>query len=264
MAVEIFHHDAIPQDALAPAMKFLLTKWDTLSVMNRLSLPAITENATFNITDNSNYMIPAGDDFFYMHMGRNISTAIGEDHTGRLMSPVNDTVAHDLLDAYRQAAAAEKPVFIRFTTDRARNALVWERLLLPVPVAGLGTLLICYSEVLSHHQEVFEYLFQKARNAWIVTYPIFNRGQLDDGWVLLMNDAARAAFSFDKPIRNLRLREFALFQFGELWERLRESYGRANPRASVGFEQLDLELFKVNKLLAYRFDRNSVGAGKLP
>jgi len=71
-------------------------------------------------------------------------------------------------------------------------------------------------------------------------------------------------YSQHKYEARLRLREFALFQFGELWERLRESYGRANPRASVGFEQLDLELFKVNKLLAYRFDRNSVGAGKLP
>jgi hypothetical protein len=264
MAVEVFHHDIIPQDALAPAMKFLMTKWNTLSVMQKLSLPAITENGTFNITDNSATMIPAGDDFFFMNMGKNIAAAIGENLTGRLISAVNDTIAHDLIDAYRQAVAAEKPLFMRFTTDFARNALVWERLVLPVPVDGLGTLLVCYSEVPSHHQDVFEYLFYKARNAWIVTYPIFSSGTLDDGWVLLMNDAARAAFSYDRPIRSLRLREFALFQFGELWERLRESYARADPRASVGFEQLDLELFKVNRLLAYRFDRNSVGLGKLP
>jgi hypothetical protein len=156
---------------------------------------------------------------------------------------------------------AEKPAFVRFTSDFAQNALVWERLVLPVAVNGLGTMLVCYSEVLSHHQEVFEHLFHNARNPWIVTYPIFCGGSLDDGWVLLMNDAARAAFSYDRPIKNLRLRDFALFQFGELWERLRDSYQRANPRATVGFDELDLELFKVNRLLAYRFDRSTAAPG---
>jgi hypothetical protein len=258
MAVEIFHYDAIPQDALAPAMKFLLTKWNTLSVMNKLSLQALTENTTFNIADNSVYMIPAGDDFFFMHVGKNVAAAIGQDFTGRLISTVNDTIAPDLLDAYQQAVAQGKPVFLRFTSHIAQNALVWERLLLPVPVDRIGTLLVCYSEVLSHHQEVFEYLFQNARNPWIVTYPIFRSGDLDDGWVLLMNAAARAAFPFEAAIKNLRLRDLALFQFGELWERLRDSYARAEPRATVSFDQVDLELIKVNRLLAFRFDRNTV------
>jgi hypothetical protein len=258
MAVEIFHYDSIQQDALAPAMKFLLTKWNTLSVMNKLTLQAITENVTFNISDNSVYMIPVGDDFFFMHVGKNVAAAIGQDFTGRLISTVNDTIAHDLSDAYQQAIAQAKPVLLRFTSNLAQNALVWERLLLPVSVDGMGTLLVCYSEVLSHHQEVFEYLFQNARNPWIVTYPIFRSGELDDGWVLLMNAAARTAFPFEVATKNLRLRDLALFQFGELWERLRESYARANPRATVPFDQLDLDLIKVNRLLAFRFDRHAV------
>jgi hypothetical protein len=180
-----------------------------------------------------------------------------------LMSATNPNIASDLRDAYHQAVSQTKPVFLRFTSDVAENALVWERLVLPVSVDGLGTLLVCYSEVLSHHQDVFEFLFHKARNPLIITYPIFSSGVLDDGWVLLMNDAARAAFSYEQPIKNLRLRDFALFQFGELWERLRESYGRADPRALVGFDQVDLELIRVNQLLAYRFDRNTAPPGAL-
>ena len=257
MAVEIFHYDSIPQDALTPAMKFLLTKWNTLSVMNKLTLQAITENASYPIVENSAYMIPSGDDFFFMHMGKSVTAAVGRDFTGRMLSTVNDTIARGLIDAYQQAVTQQKPAFLRFTTDIAQNALVWERLVLPVPVDGMGTILVCYSEVLSHQQEVFEYLFQNARNPWIVVYPIFSEGLLDDGWVLMMNAAARAAFPFESPARNLRLRELSLFQFGELWERLRESYARANPRATVPFEQLDLDLIKVNRLLAFRFDRHS-------
>ena len=256
MAVEIFHYDSLPQDALTPGMKFLLTKWNALSAINKLTLQAITENASFNIADNSAYMIAAGGDFFFMHVGRDIQSAIGQDFTGRMLSTINDTVAQDLIDAYQQATAQAKPIFMRFTSSFAQNALVWERLVLPVPVSELGTILVCYSEVLSHQQEVFEYLFRSARNLWIISYPIFNAGELDDGWVLLMNEAARAAFSYNRPIANLRLRELSLFQFGELWGRLREGLARANPRATVRFDQLEMELIKMNRLVAFRFDRN--------
>jgi hypothetical protein len=237
MAVEIFHYDDIPQATLPPAMTFLLTKWNTLSAMGRLTLQAIAEGSSVNVADNSAYMVPAGDDFYFTHMGRNISTTIGG----------------DLLDAYRQVAAQEKPAFLRFTSSYAQNALVWGRLVLPIPVPGLGQLLVCYSEVASHQQGVYEFLFNKARYPWVVTYPIFNNArELDDGWVLLMNDSARAAFGYHRPIGNLRLRELSLFQFGRLWTGLRECYAAAGPRLSVAFDQLEIELVKVNNLLAYR------------
>jgi len=259
MAVEIFHLESIPQDALPPAMKFLLTKWNTLSVMNKLTLQAITESTSFNVRDNSSYMIPAGDDFFHIHMGDNVRAAIGQDFTGRLLSSVDDTVARDLVDAYQQAVAQEKPIFMRFTSSFSESALVWERLVLPVPIAHVGMILVCYSEVLSHQQEVYAYLFEHARRPWIVTYPIFDaERRLDDGWILLMNDAARAAFSPDRPVRNLRLRDLSLFQFGPLWPALRDRYALADPRATVTFDRLELELLKLNHLVAYRFDKAAV------
>jgi hypothetical protein len=264
MAVEVFHFDSIPQDALSPAMKFLLTKWSSLSVMKRLTLQAITESASFNVRDNSTYMIPAGDDFFFMHMGENVRAAVGQDFTGQMLSALEDQVAHDLIDSYQQAVAQEKPIFMRFTSSFAENALIWERLVLPVPIPRLGMILVCYSQVLSHQQEVYAYLFKQARRPWIVTYPIFNGArELDDGWVLLMNDAARTAFSPDRPIRNLRLRDLSLFQFGPLWTALRERYALADPRATVIFDQLELELLKLNHLVAYRFDKAAVAGAML-
>ena len=177
-------------------MRFLLTKWTTLAGMSKLALQTITDSTNFNIADNSAYMVSAGDDFFFMHMGKAVQAAIGENLTGRLLSEVNDTVARDLLEAYREAAARQQPVFMRFTSSIAQNALVWQRLVLPIPVPRLGTILVCHTEVLSHHHTVFELLFKTARHPGLVTYPIFNNArELDDGWVLLMNDAARAAFS---------------------------------------------------------------------
>src|SRR5262249_22812889 len=138
MAVEIFHYDCIPQNALPPAMKFLLTKWNTLSVMQKLTLQAIAESSSVNVLDNSAYMVPAGEDFYFMHVGKNVQAAIGLDHTGKLLSTVNTVIGQDLLDAYAQAAAQERPIFMRFTSATAQNALVWERLVLPIPVHRLG------------------------------------------------------------------------------------------------------------------------------
>src|SRR5262245_4729337 len=258
MAVEMLVYELSPRDSLGPGMQFLLTKWNTLSEMNKLTLQALTENTSFNVVDNSAYMLTAEDDFFYMHMGANVRSAIGRDRTGQLLSALPNAITHDLLVAYRQAVAQEKPLFLRFTSPHAQNALVWERLVLPIQVARLGTILVCYSEVLSHHHDVFEYPFRNARHPSFVTYPIFNGGQngnqqLDDGWVLLMNEAARAAFSYDEPIGNLRLRELPLFQFGELWTQLRERYAQANPHATVKLDRVELDLIKVKRLLAFRF-----------
>jgi hypothetical protein len=253
MAVEVLHHDCIAQDSLSPTMTFLLTKWNSLAAMGKLTLQALTESQSFNVADNCAYMIPAGADFFFMHVGKNVQAAIGQDFTGRMLSSLNDTVANDLADAYRQAAEEGKPMFMRFTSSIAQNALVWERLVLPVPLAGLGTILVCYSEVLSHQQDVYAHLFRHARYPWIVTWPIFTAArELDDGWVLMMNDAARAAFGHERPIANLRLRELPLFQFGELWTRLRERHAVAAPRVTVAFERLEIELVRIGRLLAYR------------
>src|SRR5262249_21696339 len=98
----------------------------------------------------------------------------------------------------------------------------------------------------------------------IITYPIFDSGQeLDDGWVLLMNDAARAAFSYRQPIGNLRLRELPLFQFGQLWAQLRARYASANPHATVSLDRVELDLIKVKRLLALRFGLVANASGAL-
>jgi hypothetical protein len=197
-------------------------------------------------------------------MGSNVRAAIGADRTGRLLSTVGTAITRDLCGAYRQAVEQGKPIFLRFTSPAAQNALVWERVVLPIPVEPLGAILVCYSEVLSHHQDVFEYLFMNARHPSLVTYPIFNPAQeLDDGWVLLMNNSARAAFAYDRPIGNLRLRELPLFQFGELWAQLRARYASANPHVTVSLDRVELDLIKVKRLLAYRFSIGAATSGAL-
>jgi hypothetical protein len=254
MAIEIFQESSIPQGSLTPAMKFLLTKWTTLSAMNQLSLQALTDSPTYDIRNNGTYMIGAGDDFFFMHVGEKVKAAIGTDFTGRMLSSINDPVAVDLIDAYRQAVEQQAPIFLRFTSSVHHDALLWERLVLPVPVERLGIILVCFSEVLGKQQDVYQHLFRQARYPYIIVYPILTaEGAFDDGWILLMNAAAEQAFNITIPIRNLRMREMPLFQFGQVWALLRDKLPMTQPRVSVGFDRLEIDLIKVDHLLAIRF-----------
>lgn len=254
MAIEIFQEASIPQGSLTPAMKFLLTKWTTLSAMNKLTLQALTDSPTYDIPAYGTYMVSAGDDFFYMHIGEKVRAAIGQDFTGRMLSSLDDPVVPDLTDAYRQAVEQQVPLFLRFTSAVTHDALLWERLVLPVPTPPLGTILVCFSEVLGRQQDVYEHLFRKARYPYIIVYPIFNaEGAFDDGWILLMNEAAEQAFNIREPIRNLRLRELPLFQFGQVWALLRKHFPLAQPRVSMTFDRLEIDLIKVDHLLAIRF-----------
>ena len=67
-------------------------------------------------------------------------------------------------------------------------------------------ILVCYSEQVSHHREVYEYLFQNSPEAMVVASPISNDvGDAMDGWVVMMNDAARRLLNFDDSIGSLRL-----------------------------------------------------------
>ena len=71
------------------------------------------------------------------------------------------------------------------------NVLLWERIILPVPVGPNGAILVCYSEVMSHQAEIYEYVFMHSPIPMLTIYPIFAPdGALDDGWIVLINQLA--------------------------------------------------------------------------
>jgi hypothetical protein len=58
----------------------------------------------------------------------------------------------------------------------------------------------------------------------------------------------------------LRLREMPLFQFGQIWTLLRDKFPVAQPRVNVTFDRLEIDLIKVNHLLAIRFGAGMAAA----
>lgn len=216
MAIEVFQGASIPRELSSGAMEFLWAKWRALNATNSLSLQRLTEESSHKLRAHSTYVLSTGEDFVYMYVGEAIQAAAGFNPTGQLLSASDRVIARDLLAVYRQAAKTMAPSFARFT-GVSNGGQIWQGLVLPIRLAPGTVLLICYSELVSHQTEVCEYLFKTAREPMIVASPIANElGDVNDGWVVLMNDAARDLLNFREGISNLRLKHLPALRGLEL------------------------------------------------
>jgi len=206
MAIEVFQGGSIPRELSSGAMEFLWAKWRALNATNSLSLQRLTEESSHQLAANSTYMITAGDDFVFMYVGEVVQAAAGINRTGQLISRSDNPIARDLLAVYRQCAKTLMPSFVRFSGTQSGHR-IWQGLVLPIKLAPGTVLLVCYSELVSHQSEVCEHLFQTSRDAMLIASPIANEaGDVNDGWVVMMNDAAREFLDFRDSIGNLRLK----------------------------------------------------------
>jgi PAS domain-containing protein len=212
MAIEVFHGASIPRELSSAAMEFLWAKWKTLSATNDLTLQRLTEESNHTLRDNSTFMMSVGDDFVHMYVGLNIQHALGYNPTGHMLSASDSQVSRDLLELYRHAAKHLLPSFVRTTGPRFRSGEIWQGLTLPIKLADGVVILVCYSEQVSHHREVYEYLFQNSPEAMLVASPIANDvGDAVDGWVVMVNDAARRLLDFSDSIGSLRIKHLPQF-----------------------------------------------------
>jgi len=208
MAIEVFHGASIPKELSSAAMEFLWAKWRTLSATKALTLQRLTEESTHPLRDNSIFMTSVGDDFVHLYVGQAVQDALGANPTGQLLSAGTNPIARDLLELYRHTAKNLVPSFVRTTGPRLSDGDIWQGLVLPIRLTEGVVVLVCYLEQVSHHREVYEYLFQNAPDAMVVASPICNDvGDALDGWVVMINDAARRLLNFRDSIANLRLKQ---------------------------------------------------------
>jgi hypothetical protein len=233
MAIELSYGAAIVTATTSPAIKFLISKWSALNAAGKLDIQLLTEGS-YDVPSKSLYMIPIGDDFLYMHVGAKVRESLGNDFTGRLLSTIGDQVSRDLHDAYAATIKYRGPIYVRFTSPRPENVLLWERIILPVPVGPNGAILVCYSEVMSHQAEIYEYVFMHSPIPMLTIYPIFAPdGALDDGWIVLINQLAREVFAVPDITGNRRLRELKAFQRPDFWADIAALYPQSDPPGTV-------------------------------
>lgn len=221
MAIEVFHGTVIPRDMATAGLEYVWTKWRTLAGTGGLNLHRLTEEGDPALRERFHYLLPTGDDFTYVHIGRAMQDSIIPGPDGTVLTRSDNDFVRDFAEVYRRVLREMVPAFIRFTGPRTRPGNLWQQIVMPVPLAEGTTLIVCYSEMVSHQIEIYEHLFRTAHEALAVACPITNdAGHVIDGWVLMMNDRAREFLGFDGDIGNLRLSGLAAFDGIDFWGRI--------------------------------------------
>jgi hypothetical protein len=217
MAIEVFQGGSIPRELSSGAMEFLWAKWKTLNATNSLSFQRLLEESHLPVRANLICMLQTGDDFIYMYVGKALQGWMGVNPTGWSLSASGNPVSRDLLEVYRQSAKTGTPSFVRFATSRGSGNLL-QGLVLPIRLTAETALVIGYAEESNLQSDVCEFLFQTSTEAMMIASPIANDvGDVLDGWVVMMNDAARELLDFRDGIGNLRLKhlpQLQKFNFG--------------------------------------------------
>jgi PAS domain-containing protein len=262
MAIEVFQGGSIPRELTSGAMEFLWAKWRALNATGGLSLQRLTEESSYQLAANSTYMITVGDDFVFMYIGEAIQAEAGTNRTGQLISRSDNPIARDLLAVYRQSAKTLMPSFVRFSGAR-NGRRIWQGLVLPIKLAPGTVLLVCYSELISHQSEVCEHLFQTSRDAMLIASPIANEaGDVLDGWVVMMNDAAREFLGFQDSIGNLRLKHLPLVKDLEFRFKLHPPVAPGSVTTVTNGDGYAAEIIRFAHVFAMRL--TGEGKGKAP
>lgn len=144
MTIEVFPTTSIPQDALSPASEYLLAKWKTLKATGGLTLQRLTEEASYEIAENSIYLIEAGGDFAFMYVGQNVQDRLGINLTGALLSSRTEDVAAELATVYARVLEADAPALVRYITMQDDRSTLWQRMVLPLRIGNIA-MLVCFS-----------------------------------------------------------------------------------------------------------------------
>jgi hypothetical protein len=258
MAIEVFQGGSIPRELSSGAMEFLWAKWKTLHATGGLTFQRLLEESHLPLRTNLICIVQSGDDFVYMYVGKAVQASMGLDPTGRLLSTSDNPITHDLLEVYRHAARTGAPSFVRFAgsddSGRIRQGLV-----LPITLAPNTVLLVGYSEEISLQSEVCEYLFRGADDAMVIASPITDDvGNVIDGWVVMMNDAARDLLNFRDGIGNLRLKNLPQLQGFSLDFKLHPPVPLGTRSRLVPVQGLGGEVIRFTCAFALRLNRLDV------
>jgi PAS domain-containing protein len=221
MAIEVFHVASIPRELATAGLEYIWIKWRTLNATSALTLQRLVDESDPPLHDRCYYLMPTGDDFACIYVGKDVEDVIRRDPTGTLLSLDEGAVTRDLADIYRRVIRDMAPAFIRFTAPRSPPGTLWHQAILPVRISDTTVILVCYTDLVSHQLEVYEHLFRTAAEAMAVASPITNdAGHVTDGWVLMMNDRAREMLGYQGPLANLRLSALPQFDGIDLWGRI--------------------------------------------
>jgi PAS domain-containing protein len=260
MAIEVYNGTFIPRDLATADLEYIWAKWRTLSATGDLTVRRLVDESNPPLHDRCVYLMPTGDDFSYIYVGRALHDAIIRGPTTTLLGRGDSVVNRDLAEVYRRVIRDMAPAFVRFTSTHSPPGTLWHQVIMPVRISDGAVMLVCCMELVSHQLEVYEHLFRTARDAIAVACPITNdAGHVTDGWVMMMNDRARDLLNFRGPVGNTRLSTLPQFDGIDLWGRI---YA---PRSAVTTtfattQHFDIEILRFPHVFGLRLNPKSPAA----
>jgi len=222
MLNRVIYGDDILARAKSLSIKALYIKWKTLSQLKRLTLTDFLENDD-KIASRLVVLLVTDNDYACIYQGKEHRQALGRNLSGHLLSQSDNRVAREVHATYEQVRETRIPIRIIYASEGAQSAVGWERLILPIVIAGEVRLILSYSEPLNSAVDVHDFLFDNSPHMLIVALPISDYDDaIVDADIIQINSAAAKFFGTDHitdfPIR---LRELTpWFNEDHIWEML--------------------------------------------
>jgi PAS domain-containing protein len=253
----IFGDDILIQ-AKSLVIKALYIKWKTLSQLKRLTLTDFFDGDE-KVSGNCLIMLhTSGDDYAVVYHGAVHRAAVGHDLSGQLISETNTRLGRELRPIYHQVRETGLPARLIYAAEGTSFAAGWERIIVPLKIAGEVRMLVSYAEPLTLVRDVHEFLFDNSPHIVIVALPVYiGEHAIADADIVQMNPAASRFFNIDPgsdfPIRLRQLKPW--FDDDATWEALTTRHEQAwettlsGPRSGQAFKCL---LVKLEYLLVLR------------
>jgi PAS domain-containing protein len=222
MLNRIIYGDDILAQAKSLAIKSLYIKWKTLSQLKRLTLTDFLEGDD-RIRGNFIVMLDTGDDYAVVYHGAQHRKAVGQDLSGKLISESDTRVARAMRQIFDQVREMGIPVRLIYASDGAQYAVGWERLILPIRLAGEVRLLINYAEPLNTSGDIHNFLFENSPHMLIVAQPTVDYEEhIVDADIIQVNPTAARFFDTERFTEfPIRLRQLApWFHDDDIWRML--------------------------------------------
>jgi PAS domain-containing protein len=220
MLNRVIYGDDILVHAKSLAIKALYIKWKTLSQLKRLTLTDFLESDE-KVSSNFLIMLHTGsDDYAVIYHGAEHRKAFGQDLSGQVISHASGRIGKDVRPIYDQVRESGIPVRIIYASEGTKSAAGWERIILPLKIAGEIRILVCYSEALTLASDVHGLLFDNSPHLLIVALPISAFDEVIDADVIQINPAATQFFGIganaEFPLRLRQLKPW--FNDDDVWQ----------------------------------------------
>src|SRR5690606_8867129 len=145
-------------------------KWRTLSQLRNVTLTDLFEGGTKN-AGQFTIMLVVEDNYYYIYQGANYRQMVGFNLDGTFITDRHSRVSREMRDIFDQVRDTGIPIYFIYASEMVGQALAFERIVIPITVAGEVRLLLAFSEPINSTLEVHDYLFGTAPNMLIAALP---------------------------------------------------------------------------------------------